>query len=354
MSKQIGDLMKILVTGANGFIGSSVVEGALERGHEVWGGMRSTSSKRDLVESVLKISGDGLGKIGFITLDYENPELLTKQLIEFYQQSGAFDVVIHVAGVTNCPHTQDFYKGNTETTRNLIYAIRNSGMTGIRFIYISSLGTFGPIKEHQPFGKIVDSDTQMPLSEYGKSKLAAERIIMETPDLDYIILRPTAVYGPRDKDLLKLVKSVRFRLDAIAGLGAQAITFVYVKDLVQAIMQAAENRNVTRKAYFVSDGHTYSSSDFSRQVATAMNHKWTIHLKIPIWLVYLVSVISEFFAKLFGHGTTLNRDKFLILKQRNWQCDIQPIKDDLGYQPKYSLKEGVSDTVNWYKSRSWL
>lgn len=345
--------MKILVTGASGFIGSFVVEGALERGHNVWAGMRRTSSHDNLLRAE-ELSGGYGGQLEFITLDYGNAENLKKQLIAFCQQNGTFDVVIHVAGVTNCARPEDFYKGNTEVTRNLIEALRNSGMQNVRFVYMSSLGIFGPVRERQPFEPIVGTDAQMPLSEYGKSKLAAEKLIMGTSDLDYIIIRPTAVYGPRDRDLLKLVRSVRFRLDAIAGFGAQAITFVYVKDLVQAILLAAERQEVTRKAYFVSDGQVYSSSDFSRQAAGAMNHNWTLHLKIPLWLVFVVSYLSGFTAKLLGHGTTLNRDKYLILKQRNWLCDIQSITADLGYTPKYSLKDGVRETVNWYKSHHWL
>lgn len=338
--------MKILVTGASGFIGSFVVEGALERGHKVWAGMRRTSSRQNLTSLSESID--------LITLDYDNPELLTAQLTAFCQQNGTLDAVIHVAGVTNCPHTVDFFSGNTQVTSNLINALRDSGMSETRFIYMSSLGTFGPIKEQQPFEPILENDIQLPLSEYGKSKLASERIIMNNPNLDYIIIRPTAVYGPRDKDLFKLVKSVRFRLDAIAGLKQQAITFVYVKDLVQAILLATENRNVSRRTYFVSDGQVYSSSDFSKQVALALGHNWTLHLRIPLFLVYLVSSISETFAKLSGHGTTLNRDKFLILKQRNWKCDISPIINELGYHTQYSLKEGVKETVNWYRQHKWL
>lgn len=346
--------MKILVTGASGFIGSFVVEGALERGHQVWAGMRHTSSKQNLMELITPAHKNSSSSLELIALTYNAPEILTEQLKSFCQQNGAFDAVIHVAGVTNCPRTQDFNKGNTEVTENLIVALRNSGMAGAKFIYMSSLGTFGPIREQKPFMPIVESDNQSPLSDYGKSKLTSERIIMNTPGLDYIIIRPTAVYGPRDKDLFKLVKSVRFRLDAIAGLKEQAVTFVYVRDLVQAVLLAAESKIITQKAYFVSDGRVYSSSDFSNEAAYALGHQWTIHLKIPLFIVYMVSFISGTFAKIFGRGTTLNKDKYLILKQRNWQCDIQPIMNDLGYRPKYTLKEGVHETVNWYKTHHWL
>ena len=178
--------MKILVTGASGFIGSFIVEEALKRGFETWAAIRRSSSREWLQDK----------RIRFIELNLSSKAQLVDQL-----RGQDFDYVVHAAGVTKCLNKSDFHRINTEGTKNLVDALLEVGMPLKRFVFVSSLSIFGAIKEKQPYEEIRESDTPQPNTEYGRSKLAAEHYLESLGSrLPYIILRPTGVYGPREKD----------------------------------------------------------------------------------------------------------------------------------------------------------
>ena len=220
--------MKILITGASGFIGSFIVEEALKRGFETWAAVRG-SSKRDFLQDE---------RIHFIELNLSNQTQLEEQLKEH-----SFDYVVHAAGVTKCLNTSDFYRINTEGTKNLVRALINLKMPLKRFVYLSSLSVFGAIHEQQPYVEIKETDTPQPNTEYGKSKLEAEQwleansqqlIASSQSPFPYVILRPTGVYGPRERDYFLMAKSIKQHSDFAVGYQQQDITFVYVLDVVQA------------------------------------------------------------------------------------------------------------------------
>ena len=329
--------MKILVTGASGFIGSFIVEEALKRGFETWAVVRKSSSKEWLQDE----------RIRFIELNLSSKEQLVEQL-----RGHDFDYVVHAAGVTKCLNKEDFHRINTEGTRNLVEAILELQMPLKRFVYLSSLSIFGAIREQQPYEEIRETDTPQPNTEYGKSKLEAEKFLATTT-LPYIILRPTGVYGPREKDYFIMAKSIKNHSDFAVGYKRQDITFVYVKDVVQAIFLALEKGENGRK-YFLSDGEVYQSTTFSDLIHEELGRPWWIRATVPVWVLRVVTFFGEYVGRMTGKVTALNNDKFNILKQRNWRCDIQPAIDELGYQPKVKLEEGVKETIKWYKEHGWL
>ena len=331
--------MKILITGASGFIGSFIVEEALKRGFETWAAVRKSSSREWLQDE----------RIHFIELNLSSKSQLVEQL-----RDHDFDYVVHAAGVTKCLNKQDFHRINTEGTTHLVKAILKVGMPLKRFIFISSLSIFGAIKEQQPYEDIRESDTPQPNTEYGRSKLAAEQYL-ETlrTRLPYIILRPTGVYGPREKDYFIMAKSIQQHSDFAVGYKRQDITFVYVKDVVQAVFLALEKGEDGRK-YFLSDGQVYQSSTFSDLIHEELGRPWWIRITAPVWVLRIITFIGEYVGRMTGKVTALNNDKYNILKQRNWRCDIQPAIDELGYQPQYQLEQGVKETIRWYKENNWL
>ena len=331
--------MKILITGASGFIGSFIVEEALKRGFETWAAVRKSSSREYLQDE----------RIHFIELNLSSKVQLVEQL-----RGHDFDYVVHAAGVTKCLNKQDFHRINTEGTTHLVKAILKVGMPLKRFIFISSLSIFGAIKEQQPYEDIRESDTPQPNTEYGRSKLAAEQYL-ETlrTRLPYIILRPTGVYGPREKDYFIMAKSIQQHSDFAVGYKRQDITFVYVKDVVQAVFLALEKGEDGRK-YFLSDGQVYQSSTFSDLIHEELGRPWWIRITAPVWVLRIITFIGEYVGRMTGKVTALNNDKYNILKQRNWRCDIQPAIDELGYQPQYQLEQGVKETIRWYKENNWL
>ena len=331
--------MKILITGASGFIGSFIVEEALKRGFETWAAVRKSSSKAYLQDE----------RINFIELNLSSKEQLVEQL-----KGKGFDYVVHAAGVTKCLNKQDFSRINTLGTKNLVDALMEVGMPLKRLVFISSLSIFGAIKEQQPYEEIRETDSPQPNTAYGKSKLEAEKYLESLGTrVPYIILRPTGVYGPREKDYFIMAKSIKGHSDFAVGYKRQDITFVYVQDVVQAVFLALEKGENGRK-YFLSDGQVYQSTTFSDLIHEELGRPWWIRITAPVWMLRIVTFFGEYIGRMTGKVTALNNDKYNILKQRNWRCDIQPAIDELGYQPKYDLKQGVKETIKWYKDNGWL
>ena len=332
----------ILVTGASGFFGSFLVVGALERGMQVWAGVRKSSSRKYLQDD----------RIQFAELDFGNKDKLKEQLSVHKQEHNGWDAVIHCAGVTKCKNREDFDKGNYQATVNLVEALKELDMVPQHFIYISSLSIFGPIHEdtYQP---ISEADEAQPNTAYGVSKLKSEKYLQALEGFPYVIYRPTGVYGPRERDYFLMAKSIKQHFDFAPGFKRQDLTFIYVKDLVQAVYLSIE-KNVTRRAYFVSDGQVYSARSFSDLIQKELGNPWVIHIKCPLIVLKVVSLLAETVAGWFGKASTLNGDKYNIMKQRNWQCDITPLIKELGYQPEYLLDRGVKEIIAWYKKEKWL
>ena len=328
---------KILITGASGFIGSFIVEEALNRGFEVWAAVRKSSSRQFLQDERLRL----------IELDLDSENRLKEQM-----KDCRFDYVVHAAGVTKCLNKADFRRINTEGTKHLVKALSALDMPLKRFVYLSSLSIMGAIREQQPYTEILESDTPKPNTAYGKSKLETEQWL-ETQNIPYIILRPTGVYGPRERDYFMMAKSIKAHTDFAVGYKQQDITFVYVTDVIQAVFLALENGQTGRK-YFLSDGEVYQSSTFSDLIRHELGNPWWIRITAPIWLLRIITFFGEFVGHLTGQVTALNNDKYNIMRQRNWRCDIEPARQELGYQPKVKLEEGVRRSIQWYKENKWL
>ena len=336
--------MKILITGASGFIGSFMVEEALRRGFETWAAVRKSSSREFLNDE----------RIHLIELNLSSEEQLKEQLA-----GHQFDYVVHAAGVTKCLDKEDFRRINTVGTQHLVRAIIALGMPLKRFVYISSLSIMGAIREEQPYTEICESDTPQPNTAYGRSKLEAERWLerealrVENGALPYVILRPTGVYGPRERDYFMMAKSIQTHTDFAVGFRRQDITFVYVSDVVQAVFLACE-RGQTGRKYFLSDGEVYRSSTFSDLIRKELGNPWWIRITVPIWLLRIVTFCGEYIGRLTGKVTALNNDKYHIMRQRNWRCDITPARRELGYEPQVQLEEGVRRSIRWYQENHWL
>ena len=331
--------MKILITGASGFIGSFIVEEALKRGFETWAAVRKSSSKAFLQDE----------RIHFIELNLSSKEQLVEQLKEHQ-----FDYVVHAAGVTKCLNKADFHRINTEGTKHLVEALFELKMPLKRFVFVSSLSVFGAIKEKLPYDEIREDDTPQPNTEYGRSKLATEQYLDSLGTrLPYIILRPTGVYGPREKDYFMMAKSIKQHIDFAVGFQRQDITFVYVTDVVQAIFLALEKGETGRK-YFLSDGEVYQSTTFSDLIHEELGRPWWLRITAPTWVLRIITFFGEYVGRMTGKVTALNKDKYNILKQRNWRCDITPARRELGFEPKVKLEEGVRRTIRWYQDNKWL
>ena len=343
MPKTVADnssrlMKKILITGASGFIGSFIAEEALRQGLETWAAVRKSSSRKYLTDS----------RLHFIELDLDNPDDLHGKLAD-----SGFDYVVHAAGATKCLHRDDFYRVNTTGTANLATAVADTCHGLQRFVFISSLSVFGPVRDNRPDTPITDGDTPCPTTAYGDSKLLAEETLDRIPGLHFSVLRPTGVYGPREKDYFMMAESIKRHVDFAAGLKPQHLTFIYVKDLVQAVFLALEHgRDGAR--YIVSDGQTYSSRTFSDLIRRELGSPWLLRIKSPLWLLRMITAAGDRLGRVTGRMTALNNDKYEIMRQRNWRCDITPAVTELGYKPAYDLDRGVHEAMQWYKDNKWI
>ena len=190
-------------------------------------------------------------------------------------------------------------------------------------------------------------DPQKPDTVYGKSKLLAEQYVCGQDYFPYVILRPTGVYGPGDKDYRMAIESIRSGFDFAAGMKPQYITFIYVKDLAIVAFQALEKETIRNRAYFVADGDVYTDTQFACLIQEIIQKKRVFRARIPLWLVYLVCLCSEWIGRLTGKPQTLNTDKYKILKTRNWICDTEPIRQELGFTPAYDLRKGLEETIHY-------
>lgn len=305
---------------------------------QVWVAVRPTSSCKYLTDP----------RIQFLELNLGDKKQMKERMREL-----TFDYVVHAAGATKCLHAEDFFRSNTEGTRNLVDALRELDMPLKRFVFVSSLSVYGPVAEQQPYREICLSDTPQPNTAYGRSKLAAEQYIESQGDFPYVILQPTGVYGPRERDYFMMAKSIKSHTDFSVGYKPQDLTFVYVLDVVQAIFLALDCKNTGGK-YMLSDGEVYSSRTFSDLIHRELGKPWLLRIKAPIWLLRIITFCGEYIGRMTGKISALNNDKYNIMKQRNWRCDITPAQHDLGYKPRYQLDEGVRLTVQWYKDNKWL
>ncbi len=332
----------LLVTGASGFIGSFIVEEALARGFEVWAAVRATTSRRYLTDA----------RLHFIELDLGNEERLRRQLADHVAQHGPWHHVVHAAGATKCRRPEDFALVNTEGTERLARLLLATRALRHRLLFISSLSICGPLHE-DTYAPLTAADVPQPNTAYGHSKWAAECLLGEIPGLDYVVLRPTGVYGPRERDYFMMAKSIAGHVDFAVGYRRQVITFVYVRDVATAVFQALE-RGRRGRAYFLTDGGEYASRTFSDLLQQALGVRRVVHFTAPLWLLRLICGAGSLWGRLTGRAVTLNTDKYHIMKQRNWRCDITPACNDFGYAPRYPLERGVTEAVAWYQQHQWL
>ena len=332
----------ILITGAGGFIGGFLVEEALKRGYTVWAAVRSTTSREFLQDK----------RIRFIELDYEDQDKLEETLRDHMGEWGRWDYIVHNLGVTKSTNYLDFERVNYGYLCALVDALKATNMTPDVFLMMSSLSVMGPGDE-KTYKPISSTDIPMPNTFYGVSKLKAETYLQSVDGFPYTIFRCTGVYGPHEKDYYLMIKSIKRGFDFSVGFDKQMLTFIYVKDLATGVMDALE-RGPLHKAYFISEDKGYTQQEFRQIVCEELGKKFVIPVVCPLWLVKIVCNVAEWWGKVRLKASTLNRDKFKILKQRNWLCDTSEAKRDFDFSPKYSLREGIREAISWYREAGWL
>lgn len=327
---------KLLVVGAGGFIGGFIAEEGLRRGFDTYVAVRETTSRRYLKDE----------RLHFVVLDYDNEEAMAQSLNEALPQGDRWDYIIYNLGATKCVNFMEFNRVNYSYLRSFVEVLQATGKVPGRFLFMSSLSALG-MGDEEGYTPISSKTIPNPNTRYGLSKIKAETFLETLTDFPYIIFRPTGVYGPHEKDYLMMIKSIDSHWDFGVGYRRQLLTFIYVEDLVNAMFDAYEAGVVKRK-YIISEDACYTQKQFREIVARELGVKWVIPVKLPLWIVYIASYIAEKWAAAQLRTSTLNRDKFKIMKQRNWSCDVSDAKRDFNFNPKFSLEDGIKATVAAY------
>ncbi len=256
------------------------------------------------------------------------------------------DTVIHLAGVTKALHRRDYYDGNVCAAENLA---RAAAGRGIHFVHVSSLAAAGPSRGGAPLREV---DEPHPVSEYGRSKLEGERAVRaRLPEA--VIVRPPVVYGPRDKDVFQILKSVaRGVWLEIAG-GPRWFSSIYVEDLVEGLLAAAGARQAAGRTYFLSHPKPCTWGELA-QMAAGLLEVRARRVPVPAAAAYAAGYAAEMWARATGRSGILSRDKIVEARCRYWTCDASRAAIELGFQARTSLEEGLARTLAWYKEAGWL
>ncbi|MBQ9073333.1 MAG: NAD(P)-dependent oxidoreductase, partial [Muribaculaceae bacterium] len=301
---------RVLIIGAGGFIGGFMAKESLNRGYETWVAVRESTSRRYLDDE----------RLHFIVLDYDNADSMSQVLSSSLAVGERWDYIVYNLGATKCANFQDFNRINYEYLRRFVEVLRQCGLVPERFLYMSSLSALGPGDEKN-YTPMTSKMIPNPNTRYGLSKIKSEVYLETLPDFPYIVFRPTGVYGPHEKDYLMMIKSIDSHWEFGVGYRKQLLTFIYVEDLVNAVYDALE-AGVVKKKYIISEDKAYTQAQFRKIVADELGGKWVIPMKLPMWIVYVASVVAEKWGVAQMKPSTLNRDKFKIMKQRNWSCDV--------------------------------
>ncbi len=327
---------KVLVVGAGGFVGGFIAEESLRRGYETWVAVRETTSRRYLTDD----------RLNFVILNYDDKQQVAEVLLSSLPEGEKWDYIIYNLGATKCANFMDFNKINYIYLRTFVDVLRENSLVPDKFLFMSSLSALGPGDEVN-YTPLRSDMIPNPNTRYGLSKIKAETYLETLMDFPYIIFRATGVYGPREQDYLMMIKSIDSHWDFGVGYRKQLLTFIYVEDLVNAMFDAVAS-SVVKKKYIISEDKSYTQKQFREIVAKELGVKWVIPMKLPMWIVYLASVAAEKWGLVRMKPSTLNRDKFKIMKQRNWSCDVSDAKRDFGFNPEFSLIDGVKATVKAY------
>ena len=335
-------MKRVLVVGAGGFAGGFICEECLRRGYEVWAGVRESTSRRYLVDERLK----------FTVLDFEAPDTLETSLRDSLGGGvERWDYIIYNLGATKCLDFADFNRINYQYLQYFTKALLEADLVPEKMLYISSLSAMGPGDEK---GGTPYTEEMIPMSNtrYGASKLKAE-MWLATSGIPTIIFRATGIYGPRDKDYFLMFKSISRGFDFSVGYRKQLLSFLYVEDLARACCDVLE-KGRPGQTYIVGEPAVYTQKQFRSMVAEAIGKKCVIPVRLPLWIVGIVSAVAEKIGVARGKASTLNSDKYKIMAQRNWNIDVSKARRDFGFNPEVDLKNGIRRSVEWYRKEGWL
>jgi nucleoside-diphosphate-sugar epimerase len=257
------------------------------------------------------------------------------------------DVIYHVAGLVAARNEAEFLRGNHGGTESVVRAMERGVVS--RLVLVSSLAAAGPAQRGTPLS---GDELPRPVTAYGRSKLAAEQTVRRS-NLSWSIVRPPIVYGPRDREVLKVFRLAKLRIAPVFGDGAQELVAVHAEDLAGALIAVASSQATVGRTYTACHPEVFTAAQFGVAVAAAMGHSVkTLHIPQPVGRALLS--VTETAAKLARQSTILTSDKANEFFQPAWTGDPTPLTRDTGWRAGYDLKRGLAHTYRWYREAGWL
>ncbi len=333
----------LLITGASGFIGSHLIEESLLKGYKVFAAVRKSS------KLILPDNTD----VTVVQLDYYDQAKLVEQLANLKLQYGRFEYLIHNAGITRANKPDEFNEVNNLLPQRLVTALVASKNIPDKLLLVSSMAAFGPGDKKSMIPISVNMPMN-PISNYGKSKKAISNFFLTQSPIPFILVYPTAVYGPRDKDFIEFVKLIKNGFEPYLGLYHQALSMVHVSDLSFAIVGLLE-KGSNNEQYIVSDGKNYNKKELGSIIKRILN-KNTIKLFIPVTPVLWIAGLIEVVYKIVAPNKTplLTKEKINEISAANWSCDAKMVWEVLGTKPRHDLESGMLHTIEWYDNNGML
>lgn len=326
--------MKALVTGGTGFVGSHLIDKLLENNFDVYCTIRKTSNLKWLKGKKLNLIESNSLNDSFI-----------KEIIK------DVDYIFHIAGIVKAKTESEYEIGNYIITKNLLDLVLKSNHKLKKFIFISSQAVCGPNPDEKP---IDESYIPKPITAYGRTKLKAEQeVLLHKDKIPVTIIRPCAIFGPRDTEILVYFKTYSKGLNAIIGFNKKYLSLIFIDDLINGILLATENERANGEVFFLSNTEFYDWDKIASTTARVFNKK-ALKIRIPHWIVYSAGAISEFFCFFSKRAATLNLEKCKDITQTRWVCSNKKAREILGFKEKYSLEDGFRKTVQWYKEKGWI
>ena len=339
--------MRILVTGISGFIGHHTAAALHRHGHQIRGLVRRTSDRSGLAG---------------IPVEFAEGDVLDRASLD--RALGGIEAVIHIAGITRALNAGQFYEVNVGGTRNVVDALLALGKSKAerpRLVHLSSQTVAGPNANGRPSE---ESDLEAPVTQYGRSKLAAEQVVRAAAaDLATVILRPPIVYGPRDKDVLAAFKLAKAGRGAFLhpGFETKRYSLIHGHDLGEGITLALERgkpldesgKAHSQGVYYLTDGGVYTWREMGVFLAQSLNFSAKV-IPVPNVFSQAVAIGSELRSLVTGKAPLLGFDKVREMQGQSYVCSSASAVRDLGFAPRFKLEEGMRDTARWYEANGWL
>jgi nucleoside-diphosphate-sugar epimerase len=328
--------MKVLITGATGFIGSHLAELLHVRGLDLKALTRPTSDTRYIKALPIEYASGSLGDVESLRTAVEG-----------------VDYIFHVAGVVAAKNRKGFFEGNQLATRNLLEAAARYNPNLTRFVHVSSLAAVGPAGDAS---RPVDESTPFrPITTYGESKAAAEEEVMRRKgDLPVTIVRPPAVYGPRDVGVYTFFQTVAKGFKPLIGFGPKVVSLVHVEDLVRGIAGAGLSDNTVGESYFIGSEEFYTWEQVGEIAAQALGRRMALNLRVPHAVIFAAAGVSDFLGRFRKKPPIFDFEKGKDITQPFWICSVEKAMRDFGYRQQVAIDAGVASTVDWYRAQGWL